>query len=322
MEPRHTKRDLEALLAARDIRPKKNLGQVFLVDHNLLRYLADAAGLTKETAVLEIGAGTGLLTRYLAERAGAVWAVEIDGRLCEIAAEYLEGLDNVSLINGDILDSKLEINREIRNIILDSLRGTPKRTFKVVSNLPYSVSSPVICSLLTGALPVDDMWLTVQKEIADRLLSRPSRKEYGSLSVIVQAAARVEVVKRLPPSVFWPRPAVCSAIVHMVPSPEALSRIGDVGFFVKTIRALFDLRRKKISNALAGSHDLGLTEAEARRALEESGIDSSARGESLDPASILSLSHAIGKIKAGCEPRSNETGARRKTSRIDRAGLR
>ncbi|HHT9132526.1 MAG TPA: 16S rRNA (adenine(1518)-N(6)/adenine(1519)-N(6))-dimethyltransferase RsmA, partial [Candidatus Tripitaka californicus] len=199
---------LKVLLKERGLRPRKHLGQNFLVDQNLLRVIVEKAAVEDRDIILEVGSGTGLLTRHLAERAHRVLAVEIDPRLYGLTLELLQGYANIHFLNKDVLKTKTTIDHEVEAVIIRWLREEEGLRLKVVSNLPYSISTPFIIAILTGGLPVECMVLTLQRDIVDRLLARPGTKEYGVLSVIAQLFSDVELLRQLPPEVFWPVPQV------------------------------------------------------------------------------------------------------------------
>src|SRR5262249_19599118 len=210
---RQTLSYLRNLFEQRGIRPKNKLGQNFLIDLNLIDLLLRTAELTRDDLALEIGSGTGSLTARLAEHAGAVLSVEIDTAFAALAAEAVAGRENVTLLHADVLKNKNELNPEVLAKLEEVRQRFGCTRLKLVANLPYAVATPVIGNFLLLDLAVERMVVTVQWEIAERLMAQPGVKDYAALAVFVQSVADVELVRKLPPSVFWPRPQVASAIV-------------------------------------------------------------------------------------------------------------
>jgi 16S rRNA (adenine1518-N6/adenine1519-N6)-dimethyltransferase len=291
--PLRTKTDLKAAFREHNIWTRKDLGQNFLIDHNLLEFLVRVGEVGPDDLVLDVGAGTGLLTRHLAARAWEVWGVEIDRRLFAFCQDYTSDLRNVRLFNQDVLRDKYHIHPELETGLSQELASHPGSVLKVVSNLPYSVSTLVVPNLLQGPLRVERMVVTVQKEVGDRLVAQPGSKDYGSLSVIVQAYAEIEVVRILAHTVFWPQPKVDSAIVRIVPSGERVQRMRDPRWFDAVARGLFSARRKMALNSLRQAEVLGLTEDRAAAAFRRAGIEPSVRGEALRVDQIIDLSNAL-----------------------------
>jgi 16S rRNA (adenine1518-N6/adenine1519-N6)-dimethyltransferase len=214
----HTKSMLKALLEERGVRVKKQWGQNFLIDQNLLQFIVKAADLSPDDVILEIGTGTGSLTRLLAQNARHVFAVELDRRLFEIMEETLKDYSNVTTFNKDILKSKHHIHPQIVEAVSDYIRAAPSSenlSVKVVSNLPYYISTPVIIDLLQEVLPIKTMILMLQRDTTDRMKAQPGTRNYGVLSIMTKLFSDVKVLKKLPPDVFWPVPLVDSAIVKM-----------------------------------------------------------------------------------------------------------
>jgi 16S rRNA (adenine1518-N6/adenine1519-N6)-dimethyltransferase len=234
------------LLGERNIRPKKKLGQNFLVDLNLLDLIVRTAELSPVDVVLEVGSGTGSLTNLLAAEAGAVVTVEIDPAFAELTREAIAGRTNVTSIRADILRNKNELNEEVVSAVSQARERAGCTRFKIVANLPYVVATPVISNFLLSDGVPERMVVTVQWEIAERLTANPGTKDYGALAVLVQSVADVEMVRRLPPSVFWPRPKVASAIVMIKPQAAKRARVGDVGRFRRFLRDLYTHRRKNL----------------------------------------------------------------------------
>src|SRR5713226_5629247 len=243
--PRQTLSYLRNLLAARGIHPKNKLGQNFLIDLNVLDLLVRTAELSRDDLIIEEGSGTGSLTARLAEQAGAVLSVEMDRDFFELTRETTAGQANVYLLSGDILRNKNKLNPQVFSTLDEAKRrsgcepGSARPcVLKLVANLPYAVAVPVISNFLLTELSFERMVVTVQWEIAERLLALPSTKAYGALAVLVQSLAEVSLVRRLAPSVFWPRPQVESAIVLIRPSPVKRAWVGDVTRFRNFLRDL------------------------------------------------------------------------------------
>jgi 16S rRNA (adenine1518-N6/adenine1519-N6)-dimethyltransferase len=291
--PRQTLSYLRNLFEERGIRPKSKLGQNFLIDLNLLDLLLRAAELTRDDLVIEVGSGTGSLTARLAEQAGAVLSVEIDPAFFVLTGEAVAGRDNVTLLHADILARKNELNPGVL-AALDEVGGRSGCTrLKLVANLPYAVATPVIANFLLVDVPLERMVVTVQWEIAERLLAEPGTKAYGALAVLVQSLADVSLVRRLAPAVFWPRPQVASAIVLIQPNAAKRAHVGDVVRFRNFLRDLYVHRRKNLRGALIGWPHGRRDKEEVDRKLVELGIDGTVRAEALDREQHLRLCAAF-----------------------------
>lgn len=293
MSNRQTLSYLQQTLQAHGIRPKSKLGQNFLIDLNLLDLLVDTAELSQDDLVLEVGCGTGGLTARLAEQAGTVFAVEIDADFHTLASRAVAGRDNVLLFHGDILRNKNELRSEVIHRVRELLQRPELRKLKLAANLPYAVATPVIANLLLTDLPLERMVVTVQWEIAERLMAPPGVKDYGALSVLVQSLAQVELVRRLPPTVFWPRPKVDSAIVLIRPDPAARARVGDVLRFRHFLRDLYNHRRKNLRGALAAIPETRHDKQAIDQKLAALGLDGTVRAEALDIGQHLRLCEAF-----------------------------
>jgi len=287
-----TKRELAALFRYLGIHARKRLGQNFLVDHNLLKFMVRAGEVGPRDLVLDIGCGTGMLTAHLADAAAMVVGIEIDRALHAICARYLEGRENVELLHGDALASKHAMAPLLLDAVARHWETGHYAALRVVSNLPYAVASLVVPNLLEGDLPVALMVVTVQKEVGDRLRAAPGTKDYGSLSLVVQAQARVQEVRAVPPDVFWPRPNVQSAIVRIEPDPSRLTAMRDYAAFIGVVRGAFGHRRKSLANALATSHVVADKHA-ADAALALCGIDPSCRAEHVAIEQYIALANAL-----------------------------
>ncbi|HEY8495407.1 MAG TPA: 16S rRNA (adenine(1518)-N(6)/adenine(1519)-N(6))-dimethyltransferase RsmA [Limnochordales bacterium] len=285
-----------AVLRHLGLSPRKALGQNFLVDRNIVAKILDAAQLTPEDTVLEIGPGLGVLTWELARRARAVVAVELDAGLMRWLRELFAGQANVRLVHGDALTVDLAG-------LLAAHPPGPGGSAKVLANLPYYITSPLLMRLLEEELPISLAVVMVQKEVARRLLARPGTKDYGALSVAVQLRAQVEIVAPVPPGVFFPPPEVESAVVRLTlrPLPE---EVEDAAFFSAVVRAAFAQRRKMLRNALQSG--AGLWDKDAvPAALADAGIDGGRRGETLSVAEFVRLSAVLRRFPAQPETSNN-----------------
>jgi 16S rRNA (adenine1518-N6/adenine1519-N6)-dimethyltransferase len=296
---RQTLSYLRNLFDAHGIRPKNKLGQNFLIDLNLIDLLVRTAELTADDLAVEVGSGTGSLTARLAEHAGAVLSVEIDPAFHALAQEAVAGHeDKVILLHRDVLRNKNELSPDVFDALRDLRQRPGCKRLKLVANLPYAVAVPVITNFLLTDLPFERQVVTVQWEIAERLLATPDTKEYGALAILVQSLAEVELVRRLAPTVFWPRPDVDSAIVLIRPSAarraHVVEAVGNVVRFRHFLRDLYVHRRKNLRGALAGSPRGRVEKSEVDRKLAALGIDGSVRSEDLDPEQHLRLCAAFG----------------------------
>jgi 16S rRNA (adenine1518-N6/adenine1519-N6)-dimethyltransferase len=290
----HTPVVLKHIFSQRGISPNKRFGQNFLIDQNTLLSIPDIAELTEDDVVLEIGTGTGGLTRLLADRSRHVFTVEVDKKLFEMATDILKLYKNVTIINADILKTKHELNPDIPSMILNWLRDHNQAHIKVVSNLPYNISTSVIINLLESNLPIKLMVLMLQKEITERMAAMPGTREYGILSIITQLFSEVEVVKTLPPEVFWPRPEVYSALVKISVNKERFAgRMTDYFFFKKIIHAIFTSRRKTLLNSLEQLKLPNVSRERLRKIIECMQLDERVRGEVLKLDHLISLSEAV-----------------------------
>ena len=292
--PRQTLSFLRNLFETRGIQPKSKLGQCFLIDLNLLDILVQMAELTPKDLALEVGSGTGGLTARLADQAGAVLGVEIDPAFIDLLRETLANRANVRIIHADVLKNKNEMNPKVLTALEDMKRQGGCDHLKLVANLPYAVAVPVIGNFLISNLTFERMVVTVQGEIAERLLAAPGTKDYGALAVLVQSLAEVSLVRRLPPSVFWPRPQVASAIVLIRPEAGKRAQVGDVPRFRRFLRDLYVHRRKNLRGALSALLSGRRDKPEVDRKLAELGIQGTVRAEVLDVEQHLRLCGMFG----------------------------
>lgn len=251
---------------------KKKFGQNFLIDPHVLDKIVDAAQITKDDFVLEIGPGIGTLTQYLCENARQVLAVEIDDKLIPILKETLQPYDNVEVLHGDIL------KQDIQQIADTYNDGKP---IKVVANLPYYITTPIIMELFESHVPLENVTVMVQKEVADRMKAEPGTKDYGALSLAVQYYAKPYIAAFVPPNCFMPRPNVGSAVIRLDCLARVPVEVHNEKLMFRLIRASFNQRRKTLQNGIANSAELSFTKEQAARAIEQTGFDVRIRGEKL-----------------------------------------
>ena len=261
---------------------QKKFGQNFLIDPHVLDKIIGAAGVTKEDMVLEIGPGIGTMTQYLAEAAREVIAVEIDNNLIPILKETLAEYDNVTVINEDILKVDIKTLAEEHN------SGRP---IKVVANLPYYITTPIIMGLFESNVPIDNITVMVQKEVADRMQVGPGSKDYGALSLAVQYYAEPYIVANVPPNCFIPRPNVGSAVIRLTRHKEMPVQVADPKLMFRLIRASFNQRRKTLQNGLNNAPDVSFTKEQIVAAIESLGVPATIRGEALDLQQFAQLAN-------------------------------
>lgn len=251
---------------------QKKYGQNFLIDRHVLDKIIRAAKITEEDYVVEIGPGIGTMTQYLAAAAGGVAAIEIDQALIPILQDTLSGYKNVDIIHGDVLKLDLKRLAEEKN------KGRP---VKVVANLPYYITTPIIMGLFEQHVPISDITVMVQKEVADRMQAGPGTKDYGALSLAVQYYARPYVAANVPPNCFMPRPGVGSAVIRLSAYEKPPVRVADEALLFAVIRASFNQRRKTLKNSLAHAAELGISREQTAQILREMGLSESIRGEAM-----------------------------------------
>jgi 16S rRNA (adenine1518-N6/adenine1519-N6)-dimethyltransferase len=290
---RQTKTFLLERFREMGIRPATRHGQNFLIDLNLVQIIVDAAELTADDVVLEVGTGTGSLTAMMAARAAAVVTVEIDVHLFELASEQLIDLPNVKMLRLDALRNKNTIDDHVMDAVGEELARTPGRRFKLVANLPYNIATPVLSNLLLSRHVPYSMTATIQKELAERITAQPSTKDYSALSVWIQSQCSAEVVRLLPPSVFWPAPKVSSAILRIVVDTERRARIADLSFFHQITKALFLHRRKFLRANIVAAMKQRLNKEQIDSLLDELGFAPDTRTEQLDVAALIKLADRI-----------------------------
>lgn len=272
MEKLSNPKETIQVLQKHEFQFKKKFGQNFLIDPHVLDKIVDAAQITKDDFVLEIGPGIGTLTQYLCENARQVLAVEIDDKLIPILKETLQPYDNVEVLHGDIL------KQDIQQIADTYNDGKP---IKVVANLPYYITTPIIMELFESHVPLANVTVMVQKEVADRMKAEPGTKDYGALSLAVQYYAKPYIAAFVPPNCFMPRPNVGSAVIRLDCLARVPVEVHNEKLMFRLIRASFNQRRKTLKNGIANSAELSFTKEQAARAIEQAGFDVRIRGEKL-----------------------------------------
>jgi len=285
--------EIKAMLAEAGLAPEKRHGQHFLIDGNLMRMLVDEADLGPSDTVIEVGPGIGNLTELLVERAGWVVAVEIDAAIAEIARTRLAGAgaENLDFLVLDVLANKHTVAPEVLDVA-ETRRRELAGEIKLVANLPYQAATPLVAELVMRDPPLERLVFTVQEEVAARFAAEPGTPDYGPVSVIVQAMATVEVLRRLAPSVFWPRPQVWSAMVRIRPDGARRAGIRDLAVFRRTVHGLFVHRRKRAARSLALADAAGASPETWAARLKAAGLDPEARGETYTVDEIVRLANS------------------------------
>ena len=263
---------------------QKKFGQNFLIDSHVLDKIVSAAGITKDDFILEIGPGIGTMTQYLAASARKVFAVEIDKALIPILEDTLKEFDNVQVINQDILKV------DIKKLAEEHNDGKP---IKVVANLPYYITTPIIMGLFESQVPIDSITVMVQKEVADRMKVGPGTKDYGALSLAVQYYAESYIVANVPPNCFMPRPKVGSAVIRLTRHEKPPVEVADEKLMFRLIRASFNQRRKTLANGLNNSPELSYSKEEIQQTIEKCGFKAGIRGEALTLEDFAKLANAF-----------------------------
>jgi 16S rRNA (adenine1518-N6/adenine1519-N6)-dimethyltransferase len=285
-----SKSKIRELLDSAGVRPNKRFGQNFLIDLNLMRLLIDTADIQKNDVVLEIGPGTGSLTAGIAEKAGHCVSVEIDGILANIAKGQLADKTNVEIITTDALKNKFEINPDVIDAI-NRARAIHNGRLLLVANLPYIAATPLIINLVTGPTIADAMFVTVQKEVADRMISQPAIKDYGILSILLAATGEVKHIRTLKPTVFWPQPQVNSAFVSYVRDAEKVKSIKSVEMLSRIAGALLQHRRKMLKSCCKLTADQLGEVKNWPEILNQLGIDPEIRPDNLTPEQFVAIAN-------------------------------
>jgi 16S rRNA (adenine1518-N6/adenine1519-N6)-dimethyltransferase len=268
---------------------QKRFGQNFLIDTHVLEKIIEASEITKDDFVLEIGPGIGTMTQYLAEAAREVAAVEIDNSLIPILSDTLKDWNNVTVIHNDILKV------DIKKLAMEKNEGRP---IKVVANLPYYITTPIIMGLFENQVPIDSITIMVQKEVADRMQVGPGTKDYGALSLAVQYYAKPEIVANVPPNCFMPRPKVGSAVIKLDRYEKPPVEVKDEKLMFRIIRASFNQRRKTLVNGLKNSSEIDFSKEEIEKAITECGLSLNVRGEALELEQFAALANKFTEMKA------------------------
>ncbi len=289
MSERQTLSYLQQRFEAARIQPQTKFGQNFLIDLNLVELIADTAQLSERDVVLEVGTGMGSLTNLLAARAGHVVTVEIDKYLAPLARAEFASAENVTLLEQDALRNKNRLHPEVISTIQQRVGDISGGRLKLVANLPYNVATPILSNLLDVEPWPTRMVATIQKELAQRITARPRTKDYSALSVWMQAQCKAEIVRIMPPSVFWPRPKVESAILDIRPQKVLRKQLVDPSFFHQLVRNIFLHRRKFLRSALLSAVKPHLGKAEVDQVLQTLELDASVRAEQLTPGQLIEL---------------------------------
>lgn len=263
---------------------QKRYGQNFLIDKRVVDKIVDAAQITKEDFVIEIGPGIGTMTQALLEQAGEVVAIEVDAQLIPILQDTLSGYDNVSVIHGDVLKT------DLTRIIEEKNGGKP---CKIVANLPYYITTPILMEVLERRVPVKSITVMVQKEVAQRMQAQPGTKDYGALSLAVQYFTEPFIVANVPPNCFIPRPKVGSAVIRLVAHGKSPVDVSDEAHLFRLIRASFNQRRKTLVNGLYNAQGLTYSKDQIAGTLREMGLSEQVRGETLSLLQFAELSNRL-----------------------------
>ena len=285
-----TKTQIQELLEAAGVKPNKRLGQNFLIDLNLMRLLIDSAQIGKNDIVLEIGCGTGSLTEALSEKAGQVISVEIDGTLAEITKNQLAKAENVQVLQTDVLKNKNALNSIVTGAI-EKARNKFSGKLLLVANLPYSVACPVMLNLIKSEITADEMYVTIQKQVAERMTAEPDNKHYGTLSIYLAATGETKIIRVLKPTVFWPQPQVDSAIVSFVRKKEKTDKIKNMELFGEIVTFLMCHRRKTLGGCVKlATGKLG-NQKRWLEIFENCSINPQNRPEKLSPQDYLTITN-------------------------------
>jgi 16S rRNA (adenine1518-N6/adenine1519-N6)-dimethyltransferase len=292
MTERQTLSFISKSLERAGLHPKTKYGQNFLVDLNLLDILVSGSDIQKTDVILEVGTGMGSLSKLMAPLAGAIVTVEIDRDLQALAAKELRGLDNVTMLTCDALRNKNHMREDVLVAVRQKMASIPNSNFKLIANLPYNVATPIISNLLTVDPFPDRMVVTIQKELAQRIVAEPSCKDYSALTIWMQSLCDCEILRILPPSVFWPSPKVDSAIIRVTPNPAKRKRIVDLEYYHSRLRALFFHRRKFLRSQVFTATQEELTKPQVDEILEKLDLAPNLRAEQLSVEQIIELLEA------------------------------
>lgn len=271
------------------IQPRAKLGQNFLIDLNLQHALVDDARLQPNDVVLEVGTGTGSLTALMAPHVASVVTVEVDADLHSLAEEELSEFTNIRMLQFDVLKNKNQLAPELLEVLKAELDAEPGRCLKLAANLPYHVATPLMSNLLMLDWPPKQMTVTIQKELADRIVARPKTKDYGALSIWMQSQCQTEILRVMSPSVFWPRPKVTSAIVQVTLNEQRRAQIPDRAYFHQFVRSMFFHRRKFLRSELLSAYKKRVGKPEVDDVMADMGLIPTARAEELAVSQMLDL---------------------------------
>lgn len=288
-----TKQQIEQLLASAGVRPNHRLGQNFLIDLNLMQFLIDTAHIHPTDIVLEVGTGTGSFTEGLSLAATRVISVEYDKTLAKIAQRRLENAPHVTIINTDILQTKSKLNPQVVEEIQKATQTNPGRLL-LIANLPYSISSPLIIDLITGGegnITCDEMYITVQHEVAHRIVAQPHSKDYGTLSILMEATGQTKIIKKLKPNVFWPRPQVDSAMLTYKRQPEKIAEIKDMAMLRQVVALFLGHRRKMLKACTKFAQGTLKNVQNWPDIFENAQIDPHQRPEQLSPQNYIAIAN-------------------------------
>ena len=274
--------------------PRSDLGQNFLIDLNIIEYVVEQGHIQPTDIVLEVGTGTGGMTTFMAQKARHVISVEYDRNMHTLASEATQKYDNITLLNCDALKNKNRLNPVVLEEIDQQLRANPGSHLKLVANLPYNVATPIISNLVASDLPWNRMVVTIQYELGLKMSCKPATSNYGALSVWLQSQCFVKLLKKVGPTVFWPRPKVDSAIVQLTPNPPLKQKIEDRVFFQDFLRRVFQHRRKLMRSTLVGMYSKQLSKTEVDALLEAHGYErEKTRAEELTVPEMIELANAF-----------------------------
>jgi len=290
---RQTRSHLMQLFKQHGFNPRGDLGQNFLIDINIIEFIVREAELSKDDVVLEVGSGTGGMTTFMAVEAGHVVSVEYDRNMFGLASEQTSAYDNVTLINTDALKTKSQLAPAVIEAVEEQLDAAPERRLKLVSNLPYNIATPIIANLVATDLPWERIVATIQLELGERMAARPGQSKYGALSAWLQAQSRVKIIRRMPPTVFWPRPKVDSAVVKIRPRPDKRAAIMDRSFYHDMVRRVFHHRRKLLRGVVCGMYRKQLQKSQVDGVMSRLQMSAETRAEELEPSQLVTLSNLL-----------------------------
>lgn len=291
---RQTRSYLMQLFEQHGFNPRSDLGQNFLIDLNIIEYVVDHGHIQPNDIVLEVGTGTGGMTTFMAQQAKHVVSVEYDQNMYTLASEAIQNYQNVTLLNCDALKNKNNLSPQVLSAIDEQREANPGSRLKLVANLPYNIATPIVSNLVASDLPWDRMVVTIQYELGLKMSCKPSTSNYGALSVWLQSQCFVKLLKKLGPTVFWPRPKVDSAIVQLTPNPPLKKKIRDRVFFQDFLRRVFQHRRKLMRSTLVGMYSKQLSKSEVDSILLEHGIvKEKTRAEELTVPSLIELANSF-----------------------------